>query len=142
MAARALAADVSIGKEMSGLGVVELLGGLLYKLAGIVHCAEIIRRELMMCRRSGPGVDIERYTELREGTLDQLMVAIDDLLGGDTFFSRADGHRHAVFITTADKERLFTFQTQISGVDIRRNVHSGEVSNMHGSVRIRECSCD
>jgi hypothetical protein len=94
----------------------------------------------MMGRRSGPRVDIKRNTEISEGSFDEFVISIDDLLGGDPFFPCPDGNGHTVFVTTADKENFFAFETQIAGINVRRNIHSGEVSNMHGTVRIRECS--
>ena len=48
MTTRTLTADITVGQEMAGLRVVELLGCLLYKLTGVIHLTEIIRCERVM----------------------------------------------------------------------------------------------
>ncbi len=142
MAARTFAADITIGKEMSGLGVVELLGSLFHKLACVIHRAEIVCRKLMMDRRGGTRVDIIADTELLERRLDEFVITVYHLLRGDAFFSCADSHRHAVLVATADEEDLLAFEAQITGVDIRRNIDACQVPDMNRTIGIRQCSCD
>ena len=70
MATRTLTADITVRQEMTRLRVVELLTRLLYKLACIIHLAEIVCRELMVNSRRRAGVDIETDTEIRKRTFD------------------------------------------------------------------------
>ena len=70
VAVRTLAADITVGEEVTGLGVIELLGGLLDELAVVVELAEVIRSQLVMNGGSGARVDIKRDTKIRERAFD------------------------------------------------------------------------
>ena len=142
MAARTLTADIAVGQEMTRLGIIELLGGLFNKLAGIIHLAEIVGRKLMMDRRGSTGIDIEGDTELLKGAFDKRVIAVHHFLGRDSFFAGAYGYGHTVLIATADKHRLLAFEAQIARVDIRRNIDAGKVSDMDRTIRIRQGCCD
>ena len=87
-------------------------------------------------------IDIEAYAEVRKRALDQLVITIDHLLGRDTLLTGADGYRHAVLVRTANEKHLFAFEAQIAGVNVRRNIHSCQVTDMDRTVRIGECCCD
>ena len=142
MAARTLTAYVTVGQEMACLRVVELLADLFYELAGIVHLAEIVGRKLMVDGGGGTRIDVERDTEVGKRALDELVIAIDDLLGSDALFACANSDGHTVFVATADVHHFLSFQTQITGVDVSRNVDTGEVTDMHRAICIRQCSGD
>ena len=52
----------------------------------------------------GAGVDVERDAEALEGVLDKRVVAVYNVLWGDTFLLGAEGDGHAVLIRPTDEE--------------------------------------
>ena len=66
------------------------------------------------------------------------MVAVYDILGGDTLVLGLDGDGYAMFVAAADEEHVFSAQAQEVGVDVGRDVDAGEMSYMYRSVGIGE----
>lgn len=67
---------------------------------------------------------------------DEVVVAVDHLLGGDAFLAGTDGDRHAVLVASADEEHFLLFQAQIAHIDVSRHVNASQVSYMYTSVGI------
>ncbi len=89
----------------------------------------------------GAGIDVVGDTELLEGVLYQLVVAVHHLLGGDTLFAGADGHGYAVFVATADEKHGLSLQTQVAHINIGGYIYAGKVSDMHRPVCVGQCGC-
>ena len=138
MAVGAFARDVAVGQEGVGLFVVILHGSLLHELALVVECAEEVRCRLAMHLGRGASIYIERDAELLKRVLDQLMVAVHHVLRRDALLAGPDGDGHAVFVRTADEEYVLLLQPEIAHVDVRRDVHARQVSDMHRPVGVRQ----
>ena len=142
MTTRTFTTYITVGQEMTCLRIIELFGCLFDELTRIIHLTEIICCKLVMRLRGGTRIDIERYPEIGKRTFDQFMIAIDHLLGRDTFFACTNGNRYTMFVASANEQHFLTLQTQITGINVRGYIHSGEVTDMHRTVRIRERCCD
>ena len=138
-ALRAGSDDITVGEEGLGLLVIVLHRGLLDELALVVEFSEEGRSSLGMgCGRSAR-VDVERHAESLERLPDEFMVAVDDLLGRDALLAGLDGDGHTVFVRSADGDHVAAFEPQVTGIDIRRYVDTGQVTDMDGTVGIGEC---
>ncbi len=139
-ASRTGAHDIAVGKELPRNLIAELLLGLLYQLALVIERAEEVGSELVVNLRSSAAVDIKRNTELLKGFLDQVMVAVNHLLYGDTLLACTDSNGHAVLVATANKHHLLFLQSQVAHVDIGRHIDTGKVPDVHTTVGIRQGS--
>ncbi len=70
------------------------------------------------------------------------MVLIDDVLRIYFFLPRLDGDWYPVFIRTTDEQDIFTFQPQVTDINIRRNVYPGQVTDMDRAVGVRQSRGD
>ncbi len=70
------------------------------------------------------------------------MVAVHDVLRGDTLLAGFKGDGHTMLVAAANHKHLFTVHTHIACVDVSGNIHSREVSDMHRSVGVRQSCCD
>ena len=109
VAAWTFATDIAVGEELLRFWVVELLGGLLNKLAVVVEMAEKIRCQLVVDLAGGTRIHIKRDAEALEGVFDDVVVAIYYLLGGDALFACANCDRYTVLVATAYEEDVFAF---------------------------------
>ena len=140
MAVRALADDQTVGQELLSLGVVKLHRLLLDELALVIEAAEKFAGSLGVDVGGGAGIYVEGYSEFLERILDNLVVTVDDVLGRHAFLARFQGDGHAMLVAAANHADLAVVEAQIAGVDIRRHVDSGEMSDVDGAVGIGE-SC-
>ena len=92
----------------------------------------------MMRLRACPGIDIKRNSQFLERILDNLVITIDNILRGHTLFLRLNRDRHPVFIRSPDKCHILTLFSQISHVNIGRHVNTRQMTDMHGSIRVRQ----
>ena len=142
MAVLALAGDVAVGKEGLRLLVVILHAGLLDEFAFIVKRTEKVGSHLVMgCRRSAR-VHIERYAKFLERLLDEVVVTVNNILWGNALLTCPDGDGHSVFVRPADEEYIFLLQAQVTHVDVGRNIHTGEVANVYGTVGVGQRRSD
>ena len=95
-----------------------------------------------MGRRRGARIDVERHAEPSERLFDQLVVAVDDLLGRDPLLAGLDGDGHAVLVRSADRNHVAAPQPQIARVDVRRYVDARQMADMHGTVGIGQRRSD
>ena len=134
----ALAHDVAVGEKLVGLLVVILFRLLLYELALVVELAEEVGCQLAVCLRCGAAVDVERDAKLLKRVLDELVVAVADVLWGAAFLLGADGDGHAVLVASADEHHVLALQPKVAGVDVGRHVHAGHVADVHTAVGVGE----
>ena len=132
----ARADDIAVGKERLRLLVVILHRGPFDELALVVELAEEGRSSLGMRRGRGARIDVERHAQTAERAFDDLVVAVDDLLGRNALLAGLDGDGHAVFVRSADRNHVAALQPQIAYVDIRRNIYTRQVTDMHGTVGV------
>ena len=138
MAVGALAGDVAVGQELAGLLVVELHGSLLDKLALVVEAAEKLRCRLRVQLRGGAGVYVKRYAQPGHRVADDGVVAVDDVLWGDTLGLGLDGDGHAMLVAAADHQHLAAAHTQVAGVDVCGDVDAGQMAYVHRAVGVRQ----
>ena len=131
--------DVAVGEERLRLLVVILHRSLLDELALVIELAEEGRGGRGVRRRRGARIDVERHAEPLERALDELVVAIDDLLGRDALLAGLDGDGHAVFVGAADRDDVAALQAQVARIDVRRYVDSRQVADMYGAVGVGKC---
>ena len=84
-------------------------------------------------------VDVEGDTKLLKRVFNELMIAVTYVLWGDTFLLCTDGDRHSMLVTTTDESYFTVLQSEVAYVDVSWNIHSGKVSYMHTTIRIRQC---
>ena len=136
MAIGALALDVAVGKELAVLLVIELLGRLLDEFALIVEFAEKLGGKLVMRLAGRAAVDVVGDTEFLERLLDELMIAVHNLLGGDALLAGALSHGHAVLIASTHEQHILALQAQVTHIDVGRHIHASQVADVDGSVSI------
>ena len=93
---------------------------------------------MMMRIGSGTAVYIERNTEFFERFFNQVVITIHHILRRASFFAGTNGDGHSVFVASADKQHLLTFQTKVSYINVGRHIHAGQVSDMHRTISIRQ----
>ncbi len=137
LAVRARAGDVTVGEELLGLLIVVLHRGLLDELALVVQLLEVGGGRFVMRGVRGSGVDVEGDAEVLERLLDDVMVAVHDVLRGHALLAGLDGDGHAVLVGAADEEHLLAVVAQIARVDVGRDIDAGEVADVDGTVGVR-----
>ena len=90
----------------------------------------------MMSLRRGAAIHIERDTELLERVLDDLVIAVHDVLRGDSLLASLDGNGHTMLVATADHQHLTPLQAQIACIDIGRYVYPRQVADVHRAVGV------
>ena len=70
------------------------------------------------------------------------MVAVHHLLCGDALLACTDGDRHAVLVASADEHHFLMLQSEVTHIDVGRYIDSGEVSDVHSTVGIRQGGSD
>ena len=135
-AAGAGAGDVAVGQELASLLVVVLLRHFLDEFALVVELLEVGGCGLVVEGAGGAAVDVEGDAQFGEGLLDDFVVAVDDVLRCYAFAAGLDSDGHAVFVAAADKHHLLALGAQVACVDVSRNVHTGQVTDVYGSVGV------
>ena len=70
------------------------------------------------------------------------MIAVYHILRSDTFLFGTDGDGYPMFVGTSDEKYILFFQSQIADIDVCRYIYTGQMADMDGTVRIRQCRCD
>ena len=70
------------------------------------------------------------------------MVAVYDILGGDALFAGADGDGHSMLVAASDHLDILAAQAKETGVDVGRDINSGEVADVYRAVGVGEGSGD
>ena len=131
--------DIAVSEELSCHLVTVLLFCYLLQLAVVIELAEEVRGELMVYIGCRAAVYVERYAEVLERFLYQVVVSVHHLLCRDSLFLGTYSDRHSMLVRASYEDNLLSFQTQISDVNISRDVYSGKVSYMHSSIGVWEC---
>ena len=131
--------NIAVGKEGLGLLVVVLLGGLLDELTLIVELAEELRSGLVVRRRGGTRIDIERDTQPLKRAFDKVVVTVHDILGRNALLAGLDGDGYAMLIRAANRNYVGTLQSQVARIDIRRHIDTCQVADMDRTIGIGKC---
>ena len=99
--------DIAVGEELLSFGVIILLALLLKEFPLIIKGTEERSSMLSMSRARRTSVDIEGNPEVCERLTDDSIIAVDDILRGDTFLLGLDSDGDTMLIATADEEYLF-----------------------------------
>jgi len=62
------------------------------------------------------------------------MVTVYYILRSNSFFLGTDRNRNAMFVRTSDKNGFFAFYSEIAGINVGRNINSGKMTDMYGTV--------
>ena len=73
-------------------------------------------------------IDVEGDTKLFKRVLYQLMITVTYVLWGDTFLLSTDGDRHTMLVTTTNESNFTLLQSEITNVDIGRDIYTSKVS--------------
>ena len=84
----------------------------------------------------GAGIDVEGDAEAFKTVFDELVVAVHHFLNAATFLAGTDGYGHTVLVRTADEEDIAVAEAEIAGIDVRGDVDTGEVADVHTAVGI------
>lgn len=91
---------------------------------------------------SSARIYVERDAELLKRVFDNLMVAVDDILGCDTLFFCFNGDRHPMLVGSTDHNHVLALKAQEAGVNVGGDVNTGEVTDVHRAVGVGESSSD
>ncbi len=137
---RAGACHIAVSEKLPGFLVIELHGCFLDEFTLFIKAAEEIRCGLAVGFGGGPAVYVKRYAETFERILDDAVIPVDYILWRNTLFFSFDGDRHSMLVAAADKEHFFSFETQVTRIDVGGNIYTGKMSDMNRTVGIGE-SC-
>ena len=132
----ARADDITVGQKGLRLLVVILHGGFLHELALVVQGTEKLRSRLAMHFGRRAPVHIERNAEFLERVLDDFMITVYHVLRRDTLLLGPDGDGHAMLAGTADEKHVFLLQTKVTHVNVRRNIHPCQMTDVHRTVGV------
>ena len=130
------AGDVAVGQELLGLLVVVLLRHFLDELALLVEFLEVGGGGLVVLLAGGAAVDVERDAQFGEAVLDNLVVAVDDVLRRDALLAGLDGDGHAVLVAAADEHHLLALGAEVAHIDVGGHVDAGQVADVHRAVGV------
>lgn len=68
------------------------------------------------------------------------MVAVYDVLRGNTFFAGFQGDGHAVLVGASDENDVAAFKPLVAGIDVGGYIHAGQVSDVYRTVGVRQSS--
>ncbi len=83
--------------------------------------------------------DMPRFLER---LFDELVIAVDNVLGCHALFAGLKSDRHAVFVAAAYRGLLGGLPDEVACVDVGRYINAGEVADVHGAIGIWESSGD
>lgn len=83
-------------------------------------------------------VVVKRQADALKAFLHHGMIAIHNFLGRDMLSVGADGYWDSVFVRSADKKDIRTFQPLITDIYVRRYVCSSQMSQVQWAVGIRQ----
>ena len=133
--------NITVGKELLSLFIIILLRRLLDKNSLVIQFPEKLGSCFRMNIGRGTGIYVERNSKFFKRFFYYRMIPIDYILRSDTFSFSLQGNRYSMLIRSADMDHLFSFETQISGINISRNIYTGQMPDMHRAVSIRQrCS--
>ena len=81
-------------------------------------------------------VHIERNAEFLEGVLDDFMITVYHVLRRDALLLGPDGDGHAMLVRTADEKHVLLLQTEVTHVNVRRDIHPCQMTDMHRTVGV------
>ena len=138
MTTRAFTLDITVGEEVSRLFIIELLGHFLHELAFVVEFLEEVACQFVMSLAGGTAIHIERNAEAFERILDEIMIAVNHLLNGDSLLTGTDGNGYTMFVGTTDKQYIASLKTKVAHIDVSRHIDTGKMSDMYWAVGIRQ----
>lgn len=127
----------SVRNSPGHLVAILLLGDLL-QLAVVIELAEEVGGKLIVDGAGRATIDVKRDTELLKRVLDQVMIAIDDLLDGDTLLAGTNRDGHAVLITSTDEDHILFLQSEIADIGVCRHIDACQMADMHAAIGVRQ----
>ncbi len=84
----------------------------------------------------GSRINIKGDTEILKCLFVDGMITVDHFLWCDTFISCLEGYGNTVFVRSADRYNVNTLKSQISCINVGRDVDSGKVADMQRPVGV------
>ena len=82
----------------------------------------------------GAGVYVKADAELGKRVLDELVIAVADVLGRAALLAGAERDGHAVLVAAAYEQHIALLEAQVADVDVGRHVDAGQMADMHSAV--------
>ena len=130
--------DVAVGQKLARHLVAILLLGDFLQLAVVIELAEEVGGKLIVDGAGRATIDVKRDTELLKRVLDQVMIAIDNLLDGDTLLAGTDRDGHAVLITSTNEDHILFLQSEIADIGVCRHIDACQMADMHAAIGVRQ----
>lgn len=114
-----------------------MLRSLLDKFTVVVKLPEKVRCGLVVRGGRGARIDVERHAQTAERLLDNAVVLVDDILRGNPLLAGLYRNGYAVFVRSANRNDSRPAGA-VTRIDVRRNIDSGQVADMYGTVGVRK----
>ena len=134
--------DVAVGQELARLRVKILLRFLRFKRTFLVEVHEELLGILVVLLARSAAVMVKANPKLFEGTSHHCVITIHHLLRSDAFVFRLYCNRHTVLVRATNELHIPTPHSHVAHVDVRRQIAAGQVTNVDGTVGIRQSSRD
>ena len=132
--------DVTVGQELASLRIKILLRFLRFKRTFFIQVHEELLGVLMVLLARGAAVMVKANPKLFEGTAHHCVVTVHHLLRGDALVFRLNSDRYTMLVRATNELHIPTPHSHIAHVDVRRQIAAGQVTNVDGTVGVRQ-SC-
>ena len=139
VAVRTCAGNVAVGQKGIRLRIEILVRGLLQQLPFVEQFFEYFRGRVVMHLVGGARIYIESNAKIFESLLIDRMVPVDDILRTHPLTTCLQGYGNAMLIRSADMDNVLSAQPLVTGINIGRHIHTGQVTQVEGAVGIGEC---
>ena len=92
---------------------------------------------MLMVAGGGAGEQVVAQAEVAQILGDHAVVAVRELLGGQSLLLRLNENRGAVLVGARHHQHVVALHTLISGVDVRGHAETGDMPDVTGAVRVR-----
>ena len=128
--------DVTVRQELLGLLVEELLLRFHLKPTLFHQGQEELLGDLMVLGGRGAAVVVEADVQPGEGLLHLFVVQIHNLPGRGALFFCTKRDRRTVFIAPTNPKHVLARAAQVPDVDVRREVRTGNVSQVNRAIGV------
>ena len=137
VADRAFALDVAVRQRASGGRRDRDLLRALIDVSVLQALLEQLLHHMLMVAGGGAGEQVVAQAEVAQVLGDHAVVAVRELLGGQSLLLRLDENRGAVLVGAGHHQHVIALHTLISGVDVRGHAETGDMPDVTGAVRVR-----
>ena len=81
-------------------------------------------------------IHVERDAQTLERLLDDVVVAVNDILWLNAFLLGLDGDGYTVLVAPANHDHILAFEAQVADILIGRDVDTRQVADVNGAVGV------